>query len=288
MEKGINSKLKLNLQFFATGQTKLAQMIDPEVMARMISAGLPNAIRFAPLAEVDNTLAGQPGSTITIPKFAYIGDATAVAEGAAIDLSQMQTTTDQATIKKFAKGGELTDEAVLSGYGDPVGELQKQLTMSIGSGVDNDVLTEVAKATVGYEMPNGDTLNVSHLDSAQQKFGDEQIENMVLIAHPKDAAKLRADAANQWARASDLGDTILKTGVFGEILGAEVVRSSKLTEGTAYLVKSGAIKIYLKRDVAVESDRDIVNKTSVITADEHFTAHLYDDAKVVKITTAAV
>ena len=51
-------------------KTILTNMIDPEVMASMISATLPNKIKFAPLATVDNTLSGRPGSTLTVPKFA--------------------------------------------------------------------------------------------------------------------------------------------------------------------------------------------------------------------------
>lgn len=51
-------------------ETKLTNMIDPEVMATMISATLPNKIKFAPLATVDTTLTGRPGSTLTVPKFA--------------------------------------------------------------------------------------------------------------------------------------------------------------------------------------------------------------------------
>jgi len=58
----------MNLQLFA--ETKLTNMIDPEVMASMISATLPSKIKFAPLATVDNTLSGRPGSTLTVPKFA--------------------------------------------------------------------------------------------------------------------------------------------------------------------------------------------------------------------------
>lgn len=54
----------------ATGTTKLAQLIDPEVMAPMISAKIASAIVATPFAKVDNTLVGQPGSTITIPKYA--------------------------------------------------------------------------------------------------------------------------------------------------------------------------------------------------------------------------
>ena len=55
-----------------TTVTKLENMVDPQVLADMISAELEDAIRFAPLANVDRSLVGRPGSTITVPLLAYL------------------------------------------------------------------------------------------------------------------------------------------------------------------------------------------------------------------------
>lgn len=266
----------------AVGQTTKSLMVVPEVMADMISAELPHLIRFSPLATVDNTLVGRPGDTVTIPKFAYIGDAKLVEEGQPIDLEQLTTSTDSFSIQKVGKGAELTDESILSGYGDPKGEATRQMAMSIANKVDNDALTALATTPLAYT--EGTALTVDTIDKAQQVFGDEELGSMVLIANPKDAGVLRADAAGQWGRASDLGDTIIQNGTFGEVLGAQVVRSNKLAEGTAYLVKQGALGLYMKRGVQVETDRDIIKKTTVITADQHYGIHLADDSKAVKIT----
>ena len=40
----------------------------------------------------------------------------------------------------------------------------------------------------------------------------------------------------------------------------------------------------LKRDLMMESDRDIVNKSTVITADKHYVTYIADASKVVRIT----
>lgn len=264
------------------GVTKMVNMINPEVLKDMIQAELENAIRFAPLANVDNTLVGRPGDTVTVPRFKYIGDADDVAEGEAIDLALLETDSDQFTIKKAGKGIEITDEAVLSGYGDPLGEGTRQLALSIANKVDNDALAALATTTLEYTA--GTAWDLDTIDSAIAIFNDEDQEPMVLIMNPKDALKLRKNVADNWTRASELADNIIVSGVFGEVLGAQVIRSRKLPEGTAYLVKRGALQIFMKRDVEVEFDRDIIHKTTVVTADQHYGVHLYDESKAIKIT----
>ena len=81
--------------------TKLANMINPEVMADMISAKVTKKISVIPFAKVDTTLQGQAGNTITLGVFGYIGDASNVAEGASIGAEALTTTNKQFTIKKM-------------------------------------------------------------------------------------------------------------------------------------------------------------------------------------------
>lgn len=49
--------------------TLLEDLIDPEVIADEIEAKLIDGIRFAPLAEVDTTLVGRDGDTLTFPSY---------------------------------------------------------------------------------------------------------------------------------------------------------------------------------------------------------------------------
>lgn len=275
-----------------TGTTKLTQMINPEVMADMVTAKLPKLIKFTPLAYVERKLVGQPGDTITVPKWTYSGDATDVAEGEAIPLDQLTTTKSTMTIKKAAKGFEITDEAILSGLGDPIGQAVHQIALSIANKVDNDILEKAKTATQHItESPT----SVDNLQKALDIFEDEDNVNYVLLTNPKDAAKLRKSAAKEWINGSEIGAKTIVNGTFGEVLGVQVVRSKKVDEGKGFLIKVsasqtdtddvaryGAFVINLKRDVMIEKDRDIVKKATVITADEHYGTYLFNDAFVVK------
>ena len=152
--------------------TKLANLVNPQVMADMISATLPKKIKFSPIAKIDTTLVGRPGDTITVPKYAYIGDAEDVAEGVAMDTSLLTTSTTTVKVKKAGKAVELTDESLLSGYGDPAGESTRQITMSIASKVDNDCLDALYTAPLGYDG-SASTIGYEGIVKADAIFGDE-------------------------------------------------------------------------------------------------------------------
>lgn len=273
-------------------QTKIAQMVNPEVMADMVSAKLDKMIKFTPLAYVERMLVGQPGTTITVPKWEYSGDAKDVAEGEAITPDQLTTKKSTMTIKKAGKGIELTDEALLSGYGDPIGQATHQIALAIANKVDNDLIEEAKKATqfVAEAPTTGDAL-----DKALAVFADEEDARYVALLNPEDAIALRKDTAKEWVRGSEIGANIVVSGTFGEAHGVQIVRSKKVEKGKGFLVKVsavdtdtedvakyGAFVINLKRDVAIETDRDILKKTTVITGDEHYGVYLYDPSKVVK------
>lgn len=270
--------------------TLLTNLVNPQVMADMIDKKLVDLMRFAPLAIIDNTLEGRPGNTISLPAYSYIGDASTVAEGADIGISQLTASPATATIHKIGNGIQITDEAVLSGYGDPLGEATKQLALSIASQVDNEfinVLNAISSpmaATVG----TSGTLSFADVADALELFGEDVEDGSarVLLISPKQYTGLRKTTG--WLPASDVSADLAIKGVVGMVQGCQVIVSNKLKEASsheyAYIVKPGALRLFMKRGVLVESDRDIINKSTVITADSHFAPYLYDASKAIKIT----
>lgn len=209
--------------------TKLTNLVNPEVMADMISATLPKKIKFSKIAKIDDTLEGVSGDTITVPKFGYIGDADDVPEGTPIDIAQLSTTTTQATIKKAGKGVEISDEAVLSGHGNPISEGGAQLTKSIASKIDNDCYAELCKATAVYD---GTAAKISYagIVGANALIADENddVINKILFIHPDQEATLRLDS--DFIDKSKSGMDVIMTGTIGMISGCQVVKSKRVAK----------------------------------------------------------
>ena len=269
--------------------TLLSNLINPQVMADLIDKKLVNLMRFAPLATIDPTLVGRPGNTISVPSFSYIGDAATVAEGADITIKQLTASPATATIHKIGNGVQITDEAVLSGLGDPVGEATKQLALSIASQVDNEFISVLNAITspMVHTCGTAGTLAFADVADALELFGEDIDDGgaKALLVSPKQYTLLRKTTG--WLPASDVSADLAIKGVVGMVQGCQVIISNKLKEASsheyAYIVKPGALRLFMKRDTLVEADRDIINKSTTITADKHFAPYLYDASKAIKI-----
>ena len=272
-------------------QTKLANLVNPQVMADLVETKLHDLIRFLPLADVDTTLAGQPGSVLYLPSYQYIGDASVLGEGSTLTPASLNAGTVSVTIHKLAQGVELTDEALLSGYGDPMGQAAMQIATAIANGFDNEMLTTLGNidSTMTFAGASSSGIAPADLSNALEKFGEDiDIGERVALVSPALYTKIR-NTNNTWLPASEIAADRLIRGAVGEIYGCQIIVSNKLKNGTyanevAYLVKPGALRLILKRDTLIETDRNILTFTNVITGSKHAVCYLYDASKAVKIT----
>lgn len=267
--------------------TKLADLFVPEVIAQEVEQKLIDKLVMEQFMEVDTTLQGRAGDTVTLPSFKYIGDAEDVAEGEAIPTSKLAHQTRQATIKKIGKGVPVTDEAVLSGYGDPIGEATSQLALSIKSKLDADtqaMLDEDVKA--GMTVGDGTAeLDDALISKALVKFGEDIEGQMVCPINPDQLASLRDN--NFFIPASEISADLRVNGSLGSIHGVQfVIRNRVKAKGgkiNNYIIKERPIKYLLKRDVLVETERDAGTQVTTIYASKLGDAFLYDESKVVKM-----
>ena len=258
--------------------SKLSNMINPEVLGAFLETKLVDAIKLSPLAVVGTELQGRAGNTLTLPTWQYIGDAADLAEGVADVPVSLEAQSREITIKKASKAVEITDEALLSGYGNPADEVASQLLTSIASKVEADCFTALGTAT----LKQVGAVDADTVADALVKFGEDLDEEMFLFINPADYATIRKNANFSYVN----GQQMTIGGTVGFIFNCAVVVSNRVPAQSAYIVKRGALGIELKRGVNVESDRDILRKTNVYSVDEHYVAYLRDASKVIKIAKA--
>ena len=242
-------------------------VFDPEVVSDMINAKVEKKAVMTGYIHVDNTLEGAPGSTVTVPKWGYIGAAEDYEEGTPIDTTKMAFTTSQYGIKKIGKGVRLTDEAQLSGYGNPMGTATNQIALSISEKLDND------RIAVLYESKNvfdgtASVIKYASIVDGVDMFAEEEDSKKVILIHSKQKTQLRKDA--DFIAADKIGAELLTNGAIGRIAGCDVVVSNKVKceEGVYYnpIIKLNnaseteddmpAVTYFLKRGNLVEHQRE--------------------------------
>jgi len=266
-------------------------VFDPQVVSDMINAKVSKKAVMTGYIKVDNTLEGTPGSKVTIPKWGYIGTAKDYEEGVKIDTEKMAYTTAEYGIKKIGQGVSLTDEAQLSGYGNPMGTATNQIAMSISEKLDNDRV-EVCYDSKNVYDGSADVINYNGVVNAIDLYNEEEESKKVMLIHSKQKTQLRLDP--NFLSADKYQAGVMVSGAIGRIAGADVVISNKvkLVDGLYYnpIIKLNndaeteddlpAITYFLKRGNLVEHKREPgVSDDIICTA--HGMAALTNEAKVV-------
>ena len=270
-------------------------VFDPEVVSDMINAKVTNKAVMTGYIKVDNTLQGQPGSTVTVPKWGYIGAAEDYAEGTPIDTTKMAYTSASYGIKKIGKGVQLTDEAQLSGYGNPMGTATNQIALSISEKLDNDRVEVLYGATTVYDG-TATVLKYASIVDAVDLFNEEEDSRKVILIHSKQKTQLRKDA--DFIANDKIGADLLVSGAIGRVGGCDVVVSNKVKceDGVYYnpIIKLNndaeteddlpAVTYFLKRGNLVEHKRNPgVSDDIICTA--YGMAALTNESKVVILKT---
>ncbi len=277
--------------------TTMANMINPQVMGDMINAKIEALAKITPYAKVDTSLQGVPGDTKTVPSWNYIGDAEDVAEGEECGLSQMTASSTTFTVKKAMKAVGITQEAINSGLGNPVGQAEHQLAKSIVGKVDNDLLDAAltaptvvgdGTAVIGYEG----------VVDASTKFEDEEdgIEKVMFIS-PKQETTMLKDP--NFLSADKFAAGVAVNGAIGKIAGCWVKKSKKIKAKagvfTCPIIKMEpdspeteytedelpALTIFLKKDTSVDHEWFPKKQQHDITASKYYGVALTNAAKVV-------
>lgn len=279
-------------------ETLLANVINPQVMGQMINAKIEALLKITPYAKVDTTLVGVPGDTKTVPCWKYIGDAEDVAEGAEVGLTQMTASSTTFKIKKAMKAVGITEEARLSGLGNPIGQAESQLAKAIAGKVDNDILAKALKSTNIVDMSTTSTINYEGIVDAVTKFEDEEdgVEKVMFISPLQEAVLLKDP---MFLSADKFESGVAVRGAIGKIAGCWIKKSNKIKENAGVFTNPiiklepdspeteytedelPALTIFLKKDTTTTSEFKQRTQVTEIVSSKYYGVALTNEAKVV-------
>ncbi len=281
--------------------TKLANIINPQVMGDMIEAKIPHMLKFTPFAKLDTTLVGVPGDTKTVPSWNFVGAAEDVAEGSEITTKQLTASSTTFTVKKAMQSVGLTQEAINSGLGDPVGQAESQLAKAIAVKLDADVLAVLLTATQKYAPATTAKISYEGICDAIGILDEEENTDKVMFIAPSQRIAMMKDS--NFIDKNKYGNDVMVTGEIGIVGNTRIVVSKQIVkDGSGNFVcpivqlepesadtdytenELPAVTYFLKKDTSVDHEWYPKKQQHDITAAKYYGVALTNAAKVVLAT----
>ena len=234
---------------------------------------LTTAVNTRSLMAVDASLAAEAGMTKTINVYTYSGTAeeVGIGEGNTARGSISYEGKDY-TVKMVQQAFDYQDEDFMKDN-TIVDNMLKGANQVMVNKMTADFIGEVNKATLSVDAP----LSYDAIVDAIAKLNVENEAGIFVIVNPEGKATLRKDADYVAARMGE----VVYNGQVGTIAGIPVI-VSKAVEAPVVMTKD-AIKLFMKKDVEVEQDRDADTRTNSVYLRTAYICALVDATQICKI-----
>lgn len=235
---------------------------------------LTTSVNTRSLMAVDNSLVAEPGMIKTINVYTYTGAAEelGVGEGNSTRGAISYAGTDY-TVKLVQQAFDYADEDFMKDN-NVVDMGVKGATQLMTNKMAEDFVAECEKATLSH---TASTLSYDAIVDAIAKLNIEDESGLFIIVNPTGKAALRKDPDYVAARMGE----VVYNGQVGTVAGIPVI-VSKAVEN-AYVMSKDAVKLFMKKDVEVEQDRDADTRTNSIYLRSAYIVALTDATKICKI-----
>lgn len=249
-------------------------IFENKVIEAKASELLTTSINARNLMTIDNTLAENEGMTKVINVYSYTGAVEKLADGAKNSTrGALAFTGKEYKVQRAQHTFDYTDTQYMTD--NNVLEMSlKYANDVLTNEMTKDFYTECAKCSksVPAEALSYDAI----VDAIAEANLENEAELFVVIPNDK-KAELRKDEDYKNARNGE----VVYGGQVGTIAGIPVI-ATKATD-KAYVMTKEAVKLFIKKDVEVEQDRDVETKTNTVVISSYYVCALVDDSKIVKI-----
>jgi hypothetical protein len=233
---------------------------------------LTTAVNTRNLMTVDNSLTAEVGMTKTINVFTYTGTAEEVAAGAGnTNRGSIAYVGTDYTVKMVQQAFDYQDEDFMKDN-TIVDNMLKGANQVMVNKMTADFIAECDKATLSHTFTT---------------FGYEAIVDGIAKLNIEDESKLFVLIPNAWKadlrkdedyKSARMGEVIYN-GQVGTVCGIPVIATNALTD-KAYVMTAEAVKLFMKKDVEVEQDRDADTRTNSVYLRTAYIVALADATKI--------
>jgi hypothetical protein len=240
---------------------------------------LTTSLNFRSLMTIDNSLVESEGMTKTINVYTYTGKVEKLADGA--------KNTVRGAISYVGKDYKVERAQQVFDYSDSdflkdsnvVDYSLKGANELMVNEMTSDFIKEAQKASLSHEVA---AFGYEGIVEAIAKLRVEDESTLFIVAPLAWKAELRLDEDYKTARMSE----VVYNGQTATVAGIPVIFSAALAD-EAFVMNAEAIKLFIKKDVEVEQDRDIETKINTVALASYYICALVDDTKICKIVKTA-
>ena len=245
---------------------------------------LTTALNTRSLMTIDNSLTANAGMTKTINVYTYSGEAEELTAGNGNTASKRgsitYTGTDY-TVKMVQQAFDYLDEDFMKDN-TIVDNMLKGANQVMVNKMTADFITECAKATLTQTFAKNSAISYDTIVDAISKLNLEDESGVYIVIPNAWKAALRKDADYKAARMGE----VVYNGQVGTIAGIPVIATKALTTA-AYVMTNEAVKLFMKKDVEVEQDRDADKRKNSVYLRAAYICALVDSTKICKVNEAA-
>ncbi len=240
---------------------------------------LTTALNTRSLMSVDNTLAETAGMTKTINVYTYSGTAEELEAGEAnSNRGSISYVGTDYKVKRVQQTFDYLDDDFMKDN-TIVDNMLKGANQVMVNKMTSDFIGECGKATLSHSAA---AIGYDAIVDGISKLNMEDESKLFVVIPNEWKADLRKDEDYKAARMGE----VIYNGQVGTICGIPVIASKALTDA-AYIMTNEAVKLFMKKDVQVEQDRDIETKANTVVLTTYYICALEDATKICKLTKSA-
>lgn len=237
---------------------------------------LTTSVNTRNLMTVDTELAQEAGMTKTINVYTYTGEAQELAAGEGnTNRGSITYEGKDYTVKMVQQAFDYQDEDFMKDN-TIVDNMLKGANQVMVNKMTSDFYAEAAKATLSQTG----AISYDTIVDAISKLNVEDESGLFIIITPDQKAAIRKDVDYKAARMGE----VVYNGQIGTVAGIPVIVSKAADK--AYVMSKDAIKLFMKKDLEIEQERDADTRTNSVYLRTAYLVALVDATKICKIVGA--
>ena len=266
-------------------------IIVPEVYAQLVREKIAGKCKVAQFLVNIGDLHSNVGETLTMPKWAYIGDAEDWDINVPMDTTQMKQTSTTATVKAIsAPAIQVADYDNETALGNALDEGASQQAEAVARKYDTDAIACALESPLKYQLAVKNKVTQDELIAMFGLYGDDRdsADFDAIVVHSSFAPSfygMEMFVKRDMTMVTD-GNGIAVNGCIGYFLNIPVILSDRLydttnQEGYILMMKKNAISIIPKEVPFAETERVANLRRTNIYLSQFYAMALTDDTAIV-------